>query len=321
MGDSLMHLLGIPPLVAFFIHAKVAKFINNCRWDLLVNFVRAFPHLATFIEAIVLPIESCADHLIWTGAMSGILSAKEAYLWLSSHNAFMPWSKVIWDEALQPKKSMVVWKALQSRLLTDEFLQKRGVSLSFSFLSADIPSFGFFASHSVSSQVYSCVVVSSPTGWVKVNIDGSCKASGTCFGGVFRNSEGKVLSVFASNQDKSSSTAAEVLAFLEAIRVAWVRDWKHVWLETDSSLVVHCFSSTSYSIPWFLHTEWHNCLWRIKQMNFFCTHIYREGNCVADMLANFGADNRAYYWRDSLPLWAATAYAKDLVGFPMFRFC
>lgn len=34
----------------------------------------------TSIEAIVLPIEPCADHLIWTGAMSGILSAKEAYL-------------------------------------------------------------------------------------------------------------------------------------------------------------------------------------------------------------------------------------------------
>ncbi|CAL9013025.1 unnamed protein product [Prunus brigantina] len=222
MGDSLMHLLGIPPSVAFSFHAKVADFINNCRWDLPVNFVRAFPHLAASIEAIVLPIEPCADHLIWTGAMSGILSAKEAYLWLSSHNASVPWSKVIWDKALQPRKSLVVWKALQSRLLTDEFLQKRGVSLvsccsfcyrygetvnhlfltcpfvmalwkwliqlfnksscpfdsmdnffvgicecllrlwSFSFISTDIPTFGFFASHFVHPQVYSCVVVSSP---------------------------------------------------------------------------------------------------------------------------------------------------------------
>ncbi|CAL8991376.1 unnamed protein product [Prunus brigantina] len=55
-------------------------------------------------------------------------------------------------------------------------------------------------------------------------------------------------------------------------------------------------------------------------MHFVCTHIYREGNCVADMLANFGADNHAYYWWDSLPSWAAIAYAKDLVGFPRFRF-
>ncbi|KAH0986241.1 hypothetical protein GBA52_013418, partial [Prunus armeniaca] len=72
----------------------------------------------------------CADHLTWIGAMSGILSAKEAYLWLSSHNAPVPWSTVIWDKALQPRKSLVVWKALQSWLLTDEFLQKHGVSLA-----------------------------------------------------------------------------------------------------------------------------------------------------------------------------------------------
>ncbi|XP_016648124.1 PREDICTED: uncharacterized protein LOC103325655 [Prunus mume] len=120
MGDSLMHLLGICPSF----HAKVADFINNCRWDLLVNFLRAFPHLAASIEAIVLPIDPRADHLIWIGAMSGILSAKEAYLWLLSHNAPVPWSTVIWDKALQPRKSLVVWKALQSRLFTDEFLQK-----------------------------------------------------------------------------------------------------------------------------------------------------------------------------------------------------
>ncbi|CAL9030585.1 unnamed protein product, partial [Prunus brigantina] len=124
MGDSLMHLLGIPPSVALSFHAKVADFINNCRWDLPVNFVRAFPHLAASIEAIVLPFEPCADHLIWTGAMSGILPAKEAYLWFLPHIASVPWSKVIWDKAIQPRKSLVVWKALQSRLLTDDFLQK-----------------------------------------------------------------------------------------------------------------------------------------------------------------------------------------------------
>ncbi|CAL9006542.1 unnamed protein product [Prunus brigantina] len=59
-----------------------------------------------------------------------IFQAKEAYLWLSSHNASVPWSKVSWDKAFQPRKRLVVWKALQSRLLTDEFLQKRGVSLA-----------------------------------------------------------------------------------------------------------------------------------------------------------------------------------------------
>ncbi|CAL9010028.1 unnamed protein product [Prunus brigantina] len=428
---------GVTPPSHVLFADDIMVFIQGTTKNLrvLMRFMaEAFPHLAASIEAIVLPFEPCADHLIWTGAMSGILPAKEAYLWFLPHIASVPWSKVIWDKAIQPRKSLVVWKALQSRLLTDEFLQKRGVSLasgcsfcyrygetvnhlfltcpfvmalwkwllhlfnksscpfnsmdnlfvgpfveSFSpssrklwllvacnlvwgiwhlrnqirfdrlvvcldyaqrwflsrfkesgiacFVSGHSPSsplifqlLGFLPLNPSAPKFIRVLWSPPPTGWVKVNIDGSCKASGTGFGGVFRNSEGKVLGAFASNQDQPSSTAAEVLAFLEAIRVAWVRDWKHLWLETDSSLVVQFFSSTSYSIPWSLRTEWRNCLWRIKQMHFVCTHIYREGNCVADMLANFGADNHAYYWWDSLPSWAAIAYAKDLVGFPRFRF-
>ena len=33
--------------------------------------------------------------------------------------------------------------------------------------------------------------------------------------------------------------AAEILAFIEAICVAWIRDWKHSWIETNSTLVIH----------------------------------------------------------------------------------
>ncbi|KAB2612197.1 hypothetical protein D8674_041702 [Pyrus ussuriensis x Pyrus communis] len=36
--------------------------------------------------------------------------------------------------------------------------------------------------------------------------------------------------------------------------------------------------------------DWKNCLQRLCQMRFMCTHIYREGNHVADVLASFGAD-------------------------------
>ena len=42
----------------------------------------------------------------------------------------------------------------------------------------------------------------------------------------------------ASNLDIPSSIAAEVMAVITAIEIAWVRDWKHIWLEVDSSLVL-----------------------------------------------------------------------------------
>lgn len=54
------------------------------------------------------------------------------------------------------------------------------------------------------------------------------------YGGVFRNSNGVWVGAFRANAHVASAVEAEVLAGLEAIRVAWVRDWHHVWLETDS---------------------------------------------------------------------------------------
>ena len=37
--------------------------------------------------------------------------------------------KIIWRKAIQPRKALVVWKALHGRLLTDDVLQRRGFSL------------------------------------------------------------------------------------------------------------------------------------------------------------------------------------------------
>nr|XP_011470659.1 PREDICTED: uncharacterized protein LOC105353313 [Fragaria vesca subsp. vesca] len=57
------------------------------------------------------------------------LTAKEAFVYFSSHIVRRSWGKVIWSKAIQPCKSLVVWKALHGRLLTDDALQRRGFSL------------------------------------------------------------------------------------------------------------------------------------------------------------------------------------------------
>ncbi|KAL6179287.1 hypothetical protein ACLB2K_050803 [Fragaria x ananassa] len=77
-------------------------------------------------------------------------------------------------------------------------------------------------------------------GWVKINSDGAWKhAKGVAdFGVVFRDFKGYVLGTFSSNIDILSSVAAKVMAVIVAIELAWVRDWKHIWLEIDSSLVL-----------------------------------------------------------------------------------
>ena len=78
-------------------------------------------------------------------------------------------------------------------------------------------------------------------GWIKINTDGACQwASGRAgYGGVFRDFDGSFLGAFASNLDIPCSVDAEVMAVIQAIELAWVRDWKHIWLEVDSTLVLN----------------------------------------------------------------------------------
>ncbi|KAL6185106.1 hypothetical protein ACLB2K_041241 [Fragaria x ananassa] len=133
-------------------------------------------------------------------------------------------------------------------------------------------------------------------GWVKVNSDGAWKhAEGVGgFGAVFRDFKGHVLGVFSSNIDIPSSVAAEVMSVIVAIELAWARDWKHIWLEVDSSLVLDYLQS-SLLVPWNLRVRWLNCLRCISEMTFRSSHIFREGNKVADALANHGKINQWHH--------------------------
>lgn len=53
------------------------------------------------------------------------------------------------------------------------------------------------------------------------------------------------MGAFAFNVEVPSAIDAEILAIMEAIRVALVKRWTHVWIETDSTLVIKYFNSPS----------------------------------------------------------------------------
>ncbi|KAL6126962.1 hypothetical protein ACLB2K_075007 [Fragaria x ananassa] len=158
-------------------------------------------------------------------------------------------------------------------------------------------------------------------GWVKINSDGAWKhAEGVGgFGAVFRDFKGHVLGAFSSNIDIPSSVAAEVMAVIVAIELAWVRDWKHIWLEVDSSLVLDYLRSPLL-VPWNLRVCWLNCLRCISEMTFRSSHIFREGNKVADALANHGTSLTQLIWWDSAPPFILSYCSSDLMGLPLFRF-
>ena len=135
-----------------------------------------------------------------------------------------------------------------------------------------------------------------PVNWLKVNTDGSFRNPETAgFGGVFRDHEGLFQGAFAHKVEVSSAIDAEVLAVIEALGVAWRKGWTHLWLATDSYLVVHYFNNPKL-IPWRLRVVWNNCVYFSRLIHFRVTHIYREGNMVADALANYGATNVGARW-------------------------
>ena len=158
-----------------------------------------------------------------------------------------------------------------------------------------------------------------PIGWIKVNTDGSFNNnSRTGFGGVYRDHEGIFLGGFSSKVVVPSAIDAEILAVLEALQVAWVRRWTHIWLETDSALMILYFKSP-HLVPWRLSTQWKNCLYLSGLMTFRISHIFREGNSVADGLAKYGADNEGSVWWRTVPRFLISTYGYDLCSGPNFR--
>ena len=55
-------------------------------------------------------------------------------------------------------------------------------------------------------------------------------------------------------------------------------------------------------------------------MSFMVTHIYREGNHCADLLASIGISLNTYFWWDHLPQQIRVDFNRNRLGVPYFRF-
>lgn len=125
------------------------------------------------------------------------------------------------------------------------------------------------------------------------------------------------MGCFASNVGHGSVLEAELLGLILAMEFAASNHWIRLWIECDSSSVVHAFKNSSV-IPISLRKRWHNCLQH--GMTVLCSHIFREGNCCADKLAFIGHSLTNTVWFDSLPPTLAVDFARDRSGLPNFRF-
>jgi hypothetical protein len=105
-----------------------------------------------------------------------------------------------------------------------------------------------------------------------------------------------------------------------AIETATIKGLSHMWLESDSILIVHAFSSSKV-VRWPLRNHWDNCLLLISNMNFYVSHIFREGNHCADKLANLGLSLPDFTRWDCLPPMLLDYFGRNCLEMPYYRFC
>ena len=126
-------------------------------------------------------------------------------------------------------------------------------------------------------------------GWTKCNVDGSVKQDqkvAAC-GGVFRDASGAWIFGFCHNLGSSSVVVAEIWGLISALYLAWDRGIRRLILEADSKLAINFVKEGVHDHHPLSGLVAHarrllNQNWEVK-----LSHVFREGNCVADFLADF----------------------------------
>ena len=158
--------------------------------------------------------------------------------------------------------------------------------------------------------------------WHKANTDGLAFGSPgrAAIGGIFRNYRGFSKGAFSKFIGIHNAFEAELLAFMQAIEIAWEKNWRKLWVEMDSKAVVNCVMDHQFKPPWCVLTQWANCKAKMSQMQLHITHIYREGNQVADYLSKMGIHFNLLQWWPSFPPRIGHLLGHDYASMPSYRF-
>lgn len=99
-----------------------------------------------------------------------------------------------------------------------------------------------------------------------------------------RDAQGLIL--FAESQyfGPGTSLSAEIMALLHGLRLCHDRGFRRVEVETDSSLLVQ-FVHQKAKWPWRYFSILFHILHLLHVVNSGVSHVYREGNSLADFLA------------------------------------
>lgn len=127
-------------------------------------------------------------------------------------------------------------------------------------------------------------------GTVKLNCDGFVRsfAEAAACGGVLRDHNGTFLWGYAVKLGSCIVPQAELWAILHGLKLTTARGFKRIHVETDSTTMVNFINKgcTSSHLCRPLVNEINRLIAEVDKITV--THVHREANQVADLLANHG---------------------------------
>lgn len=137
-------------------------------------------------------------------------------------------------------------------------------------------------------------------GWIKVNTDvayrGNPGRSSISF--VLRNEEGDVIYGCGKEVQERTNTKAKAKAILEALRFCVENAYVLIELHADSMMLKNVITG-EWSVPWAITAQVEEINEMMARINVTVAHTLREGNRLADHLANYALDVgsiQAYYF-------------------------
>ncbi|XP_075099497.1 uncharacterized protein LOC142176265 [Nicotiana tabacum] len=93
-------------------------------------------------------------------------------------------------------------------------------------------------------------------GWLKVNTDGASRGNPgrSSIGFCIRNENGDIVKSVGKEIEETTNTVAEAKAMVEALRFCRLKQYSHVWLQTDSMLLKQIMDGI-WKPPWIIYEQ------------------------------------------------------------------
>lgn len=160
-------------------------------------------------------------------------------------------------------------------------------------------------------------------GCLKCNTDGASRGNPgrSTYGFVLRNSTGELIYAQGEEIEEGSNLQAEAIAIREALAHCATEGVTKVCLQTDSLVLLKILTKV-WEVPWNIAVIVDDIRGLSQEVQVHIQHVYREGNSLADCIANLAFDNpgrQIYNSFSELPSQAKRILNLDKNQYPSLR--